>query len=307
MYLEHYKNRLDDIPSFLKKYLNVPSLCRLKRVGYFCGMDFASKNIYNFSEYISRYDHSLTVALMIYKLTGDKKVTIAGLLHDIATPCFSHVIDYMNGDYITQESTEEYTEKIILNDKELLGCLELDNIDVSDVVNFKKYSLVDLDRPCLCSDRLDGIILTGMGWTKNISLDDIDRIVNSMCVYKNENNLDEIGLNDLDVLKRVVEINDLINVYCQSMEDNYMMNLLADITRLGIKNNLFTYDDLYRLTEVELFFILDNCNISEIKELLSLFYNIKKEDIPDREMPKIKIRKINPIYRGSRWSDVKDI
>ena len=97
-----------------------------------------------------------------------------------------------------------------------------------------------------------------------------------------------------------MEINDLINVYCQSMEDNYMMNLLADITRLGIKNNLFTYDDLYRLTEVELFFILDNCNISEIKELLSLFYNIKKEDIP-------KIRKINPIYRGSRWSDVKDI
>ena len=58
-----------------------------------------------------------------------------------------------------------------------------------------------------------------------------------------------------------------------------MMNLLADITRLGIKNNLFTYDDLYRLTEVELFSILNNCDVVEIKELLYLFYNVKREDI----------------------------
>ena len=301
MYLEHYKNKLKDIPVFLEKYLHVSSLERLKGVGYFCGMDYASKDVYNFSEYISRYDHSLTVALMIYKLTGDKKATIAGLLHDIATPCFSHVIDYMNGDYITQESTEEYTEKIILSDNNLLSCLKEDGIDVSDVINFKKYSLVDLDRPSLCSDRLDGIILTAMGWTKNISTADIDRIVDSMCVYKNENNIDEIGLDDLEVVKRVMEINDLINVYCQSMEDNYMMNLLADITRLGIKNNLFTYDDLYRLTEAELFSILDNCNIDKIKELLFLFYNIKKADIPNREMPKIKVRKINPLCNGKRF------
>ena len=131
MYLEHYKNRLDNIPSFLKKYLSVSSLSRLKRVGYFCGMDYASKDIYNFSEYISRFDHSLTVALMIYKLTGDKKATLAGLFHDIGTPCFSHVIDYMNGDYIIQESTEEYTEKIILNDevKEFLTIMEKENFD----------------------------------------------------------------------------------------------------------------------------------------------------------------------------------
>lgn len=304
MYLEYYKNNLVGIPVFLEKYLHVPSIERLKGIGYFCGMDYASKDIYNFSEYISRYDHSLTVALMIYKLTGSKLATIAGLFHDIATPCFSHVIDYMNGDYLTQESTEEYTEKIILSDKRLLSCLEEDNIDVSDVTNFKKYSLVDLDRPSLCSDRLDGIILTAMGWTKNISINDIDRIVDSMCVYKNENGIDEIGLKDIDIVRKVVEINDVINIYCQSREDNYMMNLLADITKIGIKNNLFTYDDLYTLTEDELFSILNNCNIKEIKGLLYLFYNIKRDDIPNREMPKIKVRKINPLCNGRRFQYV---
>jgi len=31
------------LPQFLQKYLEVPSLIRLKKVGYFCGMDYASK------------------------------------------------------------------------------------------------------------------------------------------------------------------------------------------------------------------------------------------------------------------------
>ncbi|MEG1146921.1 MAG: hypothetical protein RSE21_05775, partial [Bacilli bacterium] len=43
------------IPKFLPKYLNVPSLIRLKYIGYFCGMDYASKDVYNFKEKILRY------------------------------------------------------------------------------------------------------------------------------------------------------------------------------------------------------------------------------------------------------------
>lgn len=61
-------------------------------------------------ENITRYDHSLTFALLTWKCTKDKKATLAGMFHDIATPCFSHVIDYMNKDYENQESTEENTE-----------------------------------------------------------------------------------------------------------------------------------------------------------------------------------------------------
>ena len=60
-----YLEMLEPIPSFLEKYLNVPSLVRLKNIGYFCGMDYASKDIYDFKEDISRFDHSLTVALFI--------------------------------------------------------------------------------------------------------------------------------------------------------------------------------------------------------------------------------------------------
>ena len=46
---DYYKNLLckDGIPEFLIKYLESPSLLRLKKIGYFCGMDYASKNIYD--------------------------------------------------------------------------------------------------------------------------------------------------------------------------------------------------------------------------------------------------------------------
>ena len=50
-----YLEMLEPIPSFLEKYLNVPSLVRLKNIGYFCGMDYASKDIYDFKEDISRF------------------------------------------------------------------------------------------------------------------------------------------------------------------------------------------------------------------------------------------------------------
>ena len=37
--------------------------------------------------------------------------TVAALLHDIATPVFAHVIDFLNNDYEKQESTEAETKR----------------------------------------------------------------------------------------------------------------------------------------------------------------------------------------------------
>ena len=72
-------------------------------------------NIHLFeSEYFfSSLDHSIAVALIIWHFTHDKKQTLSGLFHDIATPVFKHCVDFFNGDYMTQESTEDLTTKII--------------------------------------------------------------------------------------------------------------------------------------------------------------------------------------------------
>lgn len=302
MYLQYYLEQLgySNLPKFLIKYLKTPSLLRLKDISYFCGMDYASKDIYNFSEFISRYDHSLTVSLIVYKLTKDKKATLAGLFHDIATPCFSHVIDYMNQDYEKQESTEEYTEHILKNDKYLNECLEKDNIDINDIINFKKYSVVDNDRPKVCADRIDGVILTGIGWTKNINKNDINSIVKDMCIFLNENNEEEIGFKSLKVAKKVLDVSESIDIYCHSTEDNYMMLLLAKITKISIEKKYITYEELYSYNERDLFSILRKQKDNELKKLLNEFETKKISDIPELEIPKIKIRDLNPLCKWKK-------
>ena len=296
---DFYLKNICEIPSFLDKYLNTKSIKRLKKVGYFCGMDYASDDVYPFKEHISRFEHSLTVALLTWKYTKDKKATIAALYHDVATPCFSHVIDYMNKDYATQESTEEYTEKIILNDKETINLLEEDNIKPEEIIDFKKYTIVDLDRPKLCADRIDGIILTSIDWTKAIDKETILEILSSLEVYTNEDFEQELGFNNQECYLKVMELNKKIDIYCHSYQDNYMMELLAQITRIAMED-IITYDDLYYLNEEELFDILNKKGNNMINGLLQEFYHIKYNDIPYIEINNIKKRVINPLIKGIR-------
>lgn len=290
----------DNIPEFLNKYLKVPSLIRLKNVGYFCGMDYASKDIYDFEELISRYDHSLSVCLITYKLTKDKKASISGLFHDIATPCFSHVIDYMNEDYEKQESTEAYTEKILRSDKYLLECLKEDNIDINDIINFKSYTIVDNDRPKVCADRIDGVILSGICWTKNLNKSNIKDIVNDMDIFKNEEDEDEIGFKTYGIAKKVLDVSKSIDIYCHTKEDNYMMELLAKITKIAINKKYILYDDLYFYNEEELFKLFKSKEDIELNNYIKKFETIKKEEVPDIKLSKVKIRNLNPLVNGTR-------
>ena len=129
--IQEYINMLGPIPKFLEKYLSLRILTRLKKVGYFCGMDYASEHVYLFEYKISRYEHSLTTALLTWKHTKSKRQTLAALFHDVSTPCFSHVIDYMNKDYENQESTEEKTESILRSSKKLKELLKEDKLTSS--------------------------------------------------------------------------------------------------------------------------------------------------------------------------------
>ena len=288
------------IPVFLQKYLTVPSLIRLKNIGYFCGMDYASKNVYDFKEKISRYDHSLTVALLTWRFTKNEKETLAALFHDIATPCFSHVIDYMNKDYKNQESTEEYTEKIIRNDEKLQKYLKEDHLLSEDIIDFKKYTIVDNNRPKLCTDRLDGIILTGFAWTKTIYQNDINEIISDLHIYQNEDHEKELGFKTLDTARKVLNTSNEIDKFCHTSEDNFMMELLAKITKIAIDNKIIQYEELYYIDEATLLDKIRKSGLDELKLLLNKFENIALKDIPLTILDNVKIRDLNPLVNGIR-------
>lgn len=91
-----------------------------------------------------------------------KRETLSGLFHDIATPAFKHCIDFLNGDYVTQESTEDLTTTIISNSKEIMGLLKRDNITLERVDNYHIYPIADNDTPRLSSDRLEYSLSNGL-------------------------------------------------------------------------------------------------------------------------------------------------
>ena len=302
MYLKYYLEQLDyqNMPLELRKYLYTPSMERLKQIGYFCGMDYASKEIYNFREQISRFDHSLCVALMVYKLTQDRDMALAGLYHDVATPCFSHVIDYMKKDYEKQEATEEMTEKIIRSDERLMSMLAKDGINPNAIIDFKRYPIVDNERPKVCADRLDGVILTGIGWTKNITKVDINSIVTDMHVSTNEFGEPEISFLRKPVVDKIIQTNASIDQMCHSNEDNYMMELLAAITRYAIEKGYIFYDDLFVFTEQNLFSYLYQIDDPHLREMLNEFRYKRKNEIETLNLPNVKVRSIKPLLNGKR-------
>ena len=118
-----------DIPDFLFDYANVKEMQRLKGISMVSACEHTK--LIPFKFFHTRYEHSLGVALIVWNFTKSKKQTIAGLYHDIATPAFSHVVDYLHGDYEKQETTEDLTEKIIKNSKEITALLKRDNISIN--------------------------------------------------------------------------------------------------------------------------------------------------------------------------------
>ena len=106
------------IPEFLWDYINTKEMQKQNGISVSCGTIYSK--IYNQTWY-SSLDHSIAVALIVWNFTKDKKQTLAGLFHDVATPAFKHTVDFMNGDYEKQESREELTTDIIKNSKEIMA------------------------------------------------------------------------------------------------------------------------------------------------------------------------------------------
>ncbi len=297
---EKYKLLLGTPPEWLKKYLDLDILCRLKDISVLCGMEYASHDIYNFAFSISRYEHSLNVALICWNLTNHKPATLAALFHDISSPVFSHCIDYMNGDYVNQESTEDKTSEILLSSKKLKEYLDEDDVRLEDIINFKQYSVVDLPRPYMCADRLDNNIGVGMSWSQQLSLEDATRILQATTLSLNENNEYEISFTDTTAATLMYNINEDINRLTHSNSDTYMMLLVANIIKKLISLNLVTYDDLFKLKENDIIDILEDNNSldEELEKLYQEFKTIKKA--PIIQQPIIKDKILNPLVKEKR-------
>ena len=218
------------IPDFLIEYANVKEMQRLKGISMVSACEHTKLIPYNF--FHTRYEHSIGVALIVWNFTKDKKQTIAGLYHDIATPSFSHVVDYIHGDYEKQETTESLTERIIKNSEDIMELLKRDNIKVEEIEDYHIYPIADNDSPRLSADRLEYTLSDGLVTQNAFSLESIKRIYDNLTILKNEEMIDELGFKDLEIAEEYIErANIMWHLFSGNNENNIIMQFWTDILK----------------------------------------------------------------------------
>ncbi len=302
--IKQYFNILsDEIPDFLQDYIDTPEMQKQNGISVSCGTIYSK--MYN-SMWYSSLDHSVAVSLIIWHFTKDKKQTLAGLFHDIATPVFKHCIDFMNKDYETQESTEELTTKIIKDSREIMKLLERDKIQIEEVNNYHIYPIADNDTPQLAADRLEYTLSNGLGATEKIwGLKEIEEIYKDIEVQRNEKGMEELGFKNKEIAEKFVHTMSILSSMYIRSKTKFSMQFLADIMKKMSENHLISINDLYNLSEKEVIQKIENCNIDNISKCFELWKNATEVNEADSKVndkycvniDKIKIRYINPLVR----------
>ena len=247
---EYYKILSSDYPSFLEDYTNTPEMQRIATSCISCGCNYT--NIFDLKFMYTNLDHSIAVALIIWNFTKDKKATLAGLFHDISTPAFKHCIDFMNGDYENQESTEERTESIIVNSTELMALLKRDNIKLGEVIDYKLYPIADNDTPKLSADRLEYTLANGIFWKPIWNMEELKGIYKDLIVSKNEGGIDELTFKTPAIAEFFVEKASVLWQSWIANDDKITMQFIADTCKRMNEEGFLTIEDLYSLSEKEI-------------------------------------------------------
>ena len=302
---EYFKILSPEIPGFLEDYIEVPEMQKQAGISVSCGT-FYSKLFPDIKLWYSSLDHSVAVSLIIWNFTKDKKQTLSGLFHDIATPAFKHCIDFLNGDYEKQESTEGLTTKIISESKEIMSLLNRDGIKIEEVSDYHIYPIADNDTPQLSADRLEYTLSNGLGVRKTIwSLEEIKEIYENIEIQKNEKGIKELGFKDKKLAEKFVKgMSELSSSYITN-ETKITMQFLADIIKKMNKKGLINKEDLYKLSEKDVIEKIENCEYDNISRCFKFWKNttqINETDIPVEDKYCVSInakrRYINPLVES---------
>jgi hypothetical protein len=195
---------------------------------------------------------------MAWNFTKDKTQTLLALFHDLGTPAFSHCIDHLLKDTENQESSERDVYEIINESVDIKKYLIEDKINVKDLSNIEKYTVLENKKPKLCVDRLDGILHTCLIWLNCWSIDKVKKVYENIRVLTNEFGEEEIGFSDKNICEIFFEGIFEYSIALQKNEDKYTMQLIADILEELIKKDKLSIDELYVKSEKEIIKLIEN-------------------------------------------------
>lgn len=301
---DYFKILEPNFPEWLNEYIDTKELLSQQYISVTCGTIYS--DLFESDFFFSSLDHSVAVALIVWHFTHNKKQTLSGLFHDIATPAFKHCIDFLNGDYMTQESTEDLTTEFIKNSKEIMALLKRDNIKISEVDNYHLYPIADNDTPKLSADRLEYSLSNALFTYRLLNSDSIKEIYDDIDIQKNKENEIELGFKTKKIARNFVKVTSRLSVIYREDRTRYSMQLIADILKKLSDDNKISKKDLYELKETD---VIDIIESSKYNVIFNIWKNAKKVKVSNEEPKNVyyvhhgaKIRYIDPLFNGERIS-----
>ena len=313
----HYKNASKEaceiqkifepnFPMWLVEYIETPEMQKQARISMTCGTIYS--DLFPESVFYSSLDHSVGVALIVWHFTHDKKQTLAGLFHDIATPAFKHCVDFMNGDYMTQESTEELTTEMIKGSKSIMKLLRRDGIEVSEVDDYHKYPIADNDTPQLSADRLEYSLSNSLFEINQSTIERTKYFYDDLEVQTNSDGEPELGFKTKKCARDFVKATSKMSVFYRDDSKRYSMQLVADILKNLSEDGKISVRDLYELSEAEVIKIIEDSKYRNAFEIWKNAKEVKTSSVKPSGVYYVhhgaKVRYIDPLVKGERISKI---
>lgn len=247
--------RYGGLPEELLAFAGTKPMQRLLHVGMNCGCEYTACPLYKTAQPYSRYLHSLGAAAIVWHFTSNTAQSLSALFHDIATPVFAHVVDFLNGDHLRQESTEAPTHEILTGDAEIQALLTGLGLTTADVDDYHRYPIADNDSPRLSSDRLE-YTLGNAYRTFGVPLDTVSAVYQNLTVAEAEDGAPELAFRDLAAAQVFSSWSLRQSYWFVSDDDRFFMQALADLLRFALQKGAFCYEDLWQ-TEPDVIAKLD--------------------------------------------------
>lgn len=237
------------LPDMLLPFCEAAPVKRLQFVGMNCGCEYTACPIYKDAQPYSRYLHSLGAAAIVWHFTKDTAQSLSALFHDIATPVFAHVVDFLNGDYLTQESTEAPTHAMVAASAQIQALLHALGCITSDVDDYHRYPIADNDSPRLSSDRLE-YTLGNAHRIFGVPLSKISAVYDNLAVCEAEDGALELAFCDLEAAQVFSGWALRQSNWFVSDDDRFFMQALADLLRFAIQKGALDKEAIWK-TEPE--------------------------------------------------------
>ena len=292
------QNRLyqKPLPQYLLDLYQTPLIRRISGIDMNCGVNYTSFPMFADLEPYSRGEHSLGCARLALHFSLSPSAVIACLFHDCATPVFSHSVDFLHGDYMKQESTEERTYAMIHNDPAVQRILRQLSISVDDVADYHRYPLADNPSPHLSCDRLEYTLGNMLNYGFS-DFDTVQMILSDLTVSETGDEL--VFRNREPAVAFAYHALECSRVYTADA-DRYAMEYLAHLLRQAIDAHILTEDDFYCLNEAQAIAVIEHSTLSSLWHHFTNLKYISRRDTPAEEYYKInaKHRFIDPMILG---------